>query len=389
MTRLVVHGERVLLGTGPLRDGHVVLAGDRIAAAAPGPPPPAAGGPRLELGRRILAPGFVDLHVHGGGGGDLLAGGAADIARAVAFHARHGTTALVATTVSASPGALLAAVRRLAAAGERPAPGARLLGVHLEGPYLAPRRRGAHELRHLRPPDPAELERLLEAGGGAVRMVTLAPELPGAAAAMAAIARSGAVPALGHSEASFDTAQAAIAAGARHAVHLFNAMGPLHHRTPGLAGAALAAPEVTCELIADGRHLHPAVLALAARLKGPAGAALVTDAIPAAGLPDGRHRLGGLEIDVRDGTARVAGAGTLAGSTLTMDRAVRGAVEEAGIPLDDALRMASSTPAAVLGLEHRLGRLAAGREADLVVLDERLGVTATMIAGRWLGGPPV
>jgi N-acetylglucosamine-6-phosphate deacetylase len=325
-----------------------------------------------------VAPGFIDLHVHGGGGAALWSGEPEESRRACAFHARHGTTGLLATTLPAAPEDLREAVRGIAAAREHePA----LLGIHLEGPFLSPDRPGALDPRRMRLPDRGELAELLAAAGGAIRIMTLAPELPGGLDLIADLAGAGVVPALGHSAATYEVARAAIAAGARHATHLFNASGPLHHREPGVAGAALDAPEVTCELIADGHHLHAATLRLAHRVKGAAGLALITDAIPAAGAPDGESRLGDAPIVVAGGVARTA-AGALAGSTLTMAGAVRHAVHAAGIPLPDALAMASATPARVLGLEGRKGVLASGADADLVVLDDDLGVHATYRAGR-------
>jgi N-acetylglucosamine-6-phosphate deacetylase len=378
---LVLVADAVLTPADRLAPGWVHVRGDRIADAGAGAPTSVeAEVVRLPAGATV-APGFVDLHVHGGGGAQVGAdaGAVADVAR---FHGRHGTTTLLPTTVPSSEEALTAAVRAVAAvAADPPGDAARVLGSHLEGPFVSTARPGALELRRLRAPDRAELARLLDAGGGSVRAITVAPELDGAPALIAAAAAAGLHVSLGHSDATYDEAMAGFAAGARAATHLFNAMRPLHHREPGIIGAALSSDEITVELIADGTHLHPAVLRLVRAAKGPQRVALVTDAMMAAGLPDGDYALGEEPIEVRDGNARTA-SGSLAGSTLTLDRAVRVCVEQAGIPLADALRMASATPAALLGLDDT-GRIARGARADLVVLDADLRAVGTMVGGRW------
>jgi N-acetylglucosamine-6-phosphate deacetylase len=368
-------GERLAPGWVHVRDG-------RIADAGAGPAPPVeAALVRLPEGA-CIAPGFIDLHVHGGGGAQV--GPDPHAVGAVArFHARHGTTGLLATTVPGSEQTLADTVRAVAAVARRPdAEAAQVLGCHLEGPFLSAARPGALEVRHLRAPDLGELERLLDAGGGSVQMIAVAPELPGALELIAAAAAEGVVVAIGHTDATCDEALAGIDHGARAATHLFNAMRPLHHREPGAVGAMLTAPRVTAELIADGVHIHPMVLRLAHAAKGPGRLALVTDAMQAAGLPDGDYALGEQAIAVRGGEARTA-AGALAGSTLTMDRAVRVCVEQAGIPLADALTMASATPATLLGVGAVTGLVGPGADADLVVLDERLHAIGTMVAGRW------
>jgi N-acetylglucosamine-6-phosphate deacetylase len=332
-----------------------------------------------------ILPGFVDIHNHGGGGHTFTAGDPGAARSAAAFHLRHGTTTLLASLVSAPhelTRAAVAAYAPLVAAGE-------LAGVHLEGPYLAPARCGAQHQAHLRAPSAAELAELIDLGG--VRMVTLAPELPGALDAIALLAGRGVVAAVGHTDATYEQARAAVAAGATVATHLCNGMRPVHHREPGPVVALLDAEGVVCELIADGVHLHDGMLSFAARVAGPDRVALVTDAIAAAGMPDGRYELGGRAVVVSGGVARLATAGSpgaaapgaLAGSTLTMDAAVRRAVG-AGVPLVDAARMAATTPARVIGLGDRVGAIAPGLRADLVVLDEHLGVVRVMRGGTWM-----
>jgi len=365
-----------------LEDGWVHIRDTRIAAVGSGPVPEHdAAVVRLPEGA-LIAPGFIDLHVHGGGGAQIGPDPHA-VADVAAFHARHGTTGLLATTVPAAQDALVDTVRAVAAVARRPyAEAAQVLGCHLEGPFVSAARPGALDVRHLRAPDPAELDRLLDAGGGSVQMIVIAPELAGAPELIATAAAEGVVVSIGHTDATYDEAMAGFDRGARAATHLFNGMRAVHHRDPGPAGAALTAPRVTVELIADGIHVHPAVIRLVHAAKGPDRVALVTDAIQAAGLPDGDYGLGDQPIAVRAGEARTAG-GSLAGSTLTMDRAVRLCVREAGIPLIDALQMASTTPAALLGIGAATGHLAPGADADLVVLDEDLAAIGTMVAGRW------
>jgi N-acetylglucosamine-6-phosphate deacetylase len=360
-----------------LAPGWLLLDGDRIVEVGEGPPPHPAD---VDLGPVTVTPGFVDLHVHGGGGASFDTG-TADAADVVAAaHLTHGTTSMAASLVTDTPGRMADAVRELALLVDD----GRLAGIHLEGPWLSPRRSGAHQPGALTHPAPAAIDELLTAGGGAVRMVTLAPELPGGLDAVGRLADAGVLVAIGHTDATYDEARAAIDAGARLGTHLFNAMRPLHHRDPGPVGALLDAP-VDVELIADGVHLHPAVLRTVFAAK-PGRCILVTDAMAAAGAPDGDYRLGPMAIEVRGGVARLAdgsGDGAIAGSTLTMDAAVRFAVRTAGLPLIDVVHAASTAPAAAWGMAD-VGAIEAGRRADLVVLDERLEVVRVMRAGAWL-----
>jgi N-acetylglucosamine-6-phosphate deacetylase len=286
---------------------------------------------------------------------------------------------VAASLVTDSPDRTARAVRELAVLVAE----GLLAGVHVEGPWLSPLHAGAHRRELLSAPTPAAVDALLAGGAGAVRMVTIAPELPGGVEAVRRLAEAGVVVAIGHTDASYDVTRAAIDAGARMGTHLFNAMRPLHHRDPGPVGALLDGP-VDVELIADGVHLHPAVLrtVFAAR---PGRCVLVTDAMAAAGLGDGDHQLGGAAVEVRDGAARLAdgdGRGALAGSTLTLDAAVRHAVR-AGVPLLEAVTAATATPARAWGLDD-VGALEPGRRADLVVLDEHLEVARVMRAGAWV-----
>ncbi len=372
----VLAGGRVVIPDRVLDPGWVEVVGDRLAAMGEGPPPRQAD---LKLGGRVVVPGFVDLHVHGGGGGSYTTGHEHQAARVVDFHRRHGTTTTMASLVTAG----LAELERVVVALADLVADGLLAGVHLEGPWLSPKQRGAHDPGLLRAPEAPEVERLLRLGRGTVRLVTLAPELDGGLAAVGRIVQAGAVAALGHTDATYAVTREALDAGATVGTHLFNAMRPVHHREPGPVVALLDDPRATVEVIADGVHVHPAMLRRAVTTKGAERVALVTDAMAAAGMADGDYQLGGLEVQVTDGVARLAEGGALAGSTLTMDAAFRGAVQESGLPLEVAARLASTTPAAVLGLPD-VGAIEVGKQADLVVLDQDLRVTAVMAAGAWI-----
>ncbi|MEU8260874.1 N-acetylglucosamine-6-phosphate deacetylase [Micromonospora sp. NPDC048999] len=361
---------KVVTPTGVVRQGCVEIRADRISAVAEYP--------SVHDGHWIV-PGFVDMHTHGGGGHTFTTGDADSAREAAAFHLRHGTTTLLASLVS-SP----FAVMREATAAYRPLVESGVLaGVHFEGPYLSTDRCGAQNPEFLRDPSTDELAELIELGGGAIRMVTLAPERDGALEAIKLLVLRGVVAAVGHTDATWEQTRAAVTAGASVGTHLFNGMRPLHHREPGPVVALLNAPSVVCELVADGVHLHDGMLGFAASVAGPERAALITDAMAAAGMPDGEYELGGQAVSVADGVARLSRDGAIAGSTLTMDAALRHAVA-AGITLPDACRMAATTPARAIGLGDQLGALRTGLRADLVVLDDDLNVVRVMRGGTWV-----
>jgi len=371
---VLLTADRVVLPAGSVEPGWVETDGNRVVAAGAGTRPAPAD--RHLAG--TLAPGFVDAHCHGGGGASFTSGDPVEAATVLATHRAHGTTSLVASLVTDTTERLEGSVRSLAPlvrAGE-------LAGIHLEGPWLSHARCGAHDPALLRAPEPGEVTRLLDAGAGTVVMVTLAPELAHGLEAVALLRRRGVVAALGHSDASYAVAREALHAGVGVATHLFNAMRPLHHREPGPVLALVEDPRARVELIADGIHLHPRVLHWAAT-SAPHRFLLVTDAMGAAGAADGDYALGPAAVEVREGVARLATNGAIAGSTLTMDRAVRYAVQVAGLPLDAAVEAATATPAALLGLDD-VGVIAPGRRADLVHLDDDLEVVGVMRGGTWL-----
>ena len=393
--RTVVFNGRVMAPGGDIEDGVVVIDGGRISFVGPAAAWREGGGAaaavRIDAEGGWICPGFVDIHVHGGGGADVMDADPDALRTLARTHARYGTTSFLATTVTAPHEKLLEVaevVARMAGrpghpAGGAPTGGAQLLGLHLEGPYINPRRAGAQNPAHMRPPNLRELEQLYEVLGSAWRIITIAPELPGAEAAVRWLARRGVLVSMGHTDATHDEARAAVAAGVRHATHLFNAMRGWHHRDPGCIGAVLDDDRVGAEIVADGEHVHPSALRLAYRLKGPERLCLVTDCIRALDMPDGVYRLGDVDVLVRDGRARLAGReDALAGSLLTMSGAVRTMVRLAGVPLRQAVTMASLNPARAAGVARAQGTLEPGKDGDVVVLDDDLAVRAVVVAGQ-------
>jgi|694.fasta_scaffold71640_3 N-acetylglucosamine-6-phosphate deacetylase len=368
---LVLAAKRIADADGERADGWVRVDAGLIAEIGTGAPPGEA------IRADTLLPGFVDLHCHGGGGASFASADPDEIRQAASTHLAHGTTTMHASLVSAAYDDLSAQVRALIPFVDD----GTLHGIHLEGPWISRAYCGAHDPAALRSPDPHEVARILDVGEGHIRMVTLAPELPGALESIRIVVDRGAIAAIGHTAADGDAARAAVDAGATVATHLFNAMPPLLHRDAGPVGVLLADPRVTCEVIGDGIHLEPEVVALALSASEGRGA-LVTDAMSAAGAGDGDYRIGSLDVVVRDGVARLREGGSLAGSTLLMDSALRRAVRLADRTLAQASRAASLAPAMAMGLSDR-GRLAVGQRADIVALDADLRVTRVMRGGAW------
>jgi N-acetylglucosamine-6-phosphate deacetylase len=397
LTATILTDAKVVTPDGILADASIRIEGDRIAAVGPHPEPesvtaavgsaagkpagqPASGEICVDLSGRQVVPGYVDLHVHGGGGASYSSGDADEARRVARFHLAHGTTTSLASLVSASMDDLVRQVTALVPLVQD----GTVAGIHLEGPYISPARRGAHDPAVLREPSLDELDRLLDASHGTIRMITLAPELPGALPFIEKATARGVVAAIGHTDATYAQTRDGIAAGARVGTHLFNAMRGIHHREPGPIPALIEAPEVIVELINDGVHVHEAVARLVANGVGLDRLALVTDAMAATGIGDGTYRLGSMTVRVENGVARLAGGGAIAGSTLTMDVALRRSVESVGMPLAAAARTAAAAPSRALGLEAQTGAIALGLRADLVVLNADLTVARVMRAGRWV-----
>ena len=367
----------VALEQGIYRPGWVEVSGRQIVGCGPGPPPRPAD---VDMPEALVVPGFVDIHVHGGGA-SYADGDVGDVVRAAMFHRSHGTTTTLASLVTASPADLLSAVRALADSTRA----GTVAGIHLEGPWLSTARCGAHDLAQLRDPVPAEIDALLTAGDGAIRMVTLAPERAGSDDAITRFTDAGVVVAVGHTDATYEQTRHAVELGATVGTHLFNAMRPVHHREPGPAIALLEDARVTVELIADGVHVHPAVQRTVIAAAGADRVALVTDATAAAGLGDGEFRLGTIQIDVIEQVAHVRGTSTIAGSTATMDQLFLAAATlgpDRDAALAAAVQMTSTTPARALGLD-RVGSLRTGADANLVVLNRDLQVMRVMADGGW------
>ena len=374
---MLIAAGAVLTGSEILRPGWIEVSGGSITALGAGAPPRAAD---REFPDATVVPGFVDTHVHGGGGGAFSH--AAQTADAVALHRRHGTTTLVASLVTEAPDDLLRQVSELA---EQVRAGL-IAGIHLEGPWLARERCGAHDPALLRDPDPDEIRRVFAASDGTIRMVTLAPERTGGLDAIRQVVDAGAVAAVGHTEATYAQTRAAVDAGATVATHLFNAMRPIHHREPGPVIALLEDPRVTVEVITDGVHVDAGLYRHVTRSVGPDRVSLVTDAMAAAGMADGAYRIGPLAVEVSDGVAHLAGTDTIAGSTATMDRLFGFAVLNSDLPRDAGLQLAvrqsSVNPARALGLPSP--ELRAGGSADLVVLNSNLAVSGVLFGGQWV-----
>ncbi|MFI6505257.1 N-acetylglucosamine-6-phosphate deacetylase [Nonomuraea typhae] len=379
VTGAVTLSDARIVGPDGIHDGWLTIEDGRITHVGQGPAPRDG----HSLGGRHVVPGFVDIHNHGGAGGSFPTGDQETARDAIALHQRHGTTTLVASLVSGPVPSLAAAASSLADLCED----GLLAGIHFEGPYISKDRCGAHDPGALRDPSPEEFAGLVKAGRGHVRMLTIAAELPGALDTIREAVASGVIAAIGHSDATFDQTRAGIEAGGTVATHLYNAMPALGHRAPGPIAALLEDERVTVELINDGFHVHPAMIKLAFDVAGPGRTALITDAMMATGLSDGIYQLGAMAVDVTNGQARLVEGGSIAGSTLTMDAAFRRAVREVGLTLPEAVQVTAATPARVLGLSDRLGTIAAGRFADLVVLSSDLEVDGVMRRGIWITEP--
>lgn len=338
-------------------------------------------GQRLDLPDLVVAPGFIDIHVHGGAGHDVMDADESALRKFEEHLLRHGVTGYLPTTVTAGHDRTLRALDRLGRHIERKRDHHDMaLGIHLEGPFISRAKRGVHPAQDLISPSPEGLDFFWTASRGTLRMMTIAPELPGAAETIAHAASLGIHSSIGHSDATYSEACAGIRAGADHATHTFNAMRQVHHREPGITGAVLMNAHVSADIIADGIHVHPEVVNLFLRAKGRERAILITDAISATGMPDGKYALGELEVEVKQGSCECDGK--LAGSVLTMDRAVRNAMQFSGWTLQDSVRLATFNPATLVNVINNRGEIAEGKRGDMVVLTPRGEVVNTILAGE-------
>ena len=362
---VVISDEGKILYTGPLEDA------------------PRAGGMQIDLRGRFVAPGFIDIHTHGGNGVTFGNGNPVEeLQRYSEWVAGTGVTGYQCSLAASSPQALVEIVSGYAEAMQAEVvEGAEPLGIHLEGPYLNKERKGAFNPAWLRLPELAEAEAVLKAGRGWVRQITLAPELPGAQEVAAFFRQHGVVVALGHSNTDYETASAALKGNFTHVTHTFNAQSGFHHRQPGVFGAVMASDEVTAEVIADTVHAHPGAVKVLVRCLGTDRVVLITDAMSGAGFPDGEYNLVGQKVLVKNGLATLAD-GTIAGSTATLGRCVRNVHQLVGLPLAQAVKMASLNPARAMGFASRLGSIAVGKDASLVVIDEDVNVYMTIVKGK-------
>ena len=375
--------DRIHNGVVVYEDGCVLEVGRRDCIEIP------KSARQVDLKDAIIAPGFIDLHIHGGAGHDVMEGDDAALEAVESLIAKHGVTSYCPTTVTASMDETLRSleklghfIERMASHGPANNGRARPLGVHLEGPFLSDARRGVHPPAHLQSPSIEVFHRMWQAAIGRVKVLTIAPELPGALELIHEARRRGVVASLGHSNADLCEAKRGISAGAHHATHTFNAMRRLEHRDAGLLGAILTQKCVTADIIVDGIHVDPTVVNLFLKAKGVESAVLITDATSATGMPDGTYRLGNFEVEVKDG--QCTSHGKLAGSVLTLDRAVRNVMDFAGWTLQDAVRLASYNPARVLGVEKTKGIITAGADADFAILNAKGEVLNTVIGGLGL-----
>ncbi|MGW3283841.1 N-acetylglucosamine-6-phosphate deacetylase [Streptomyces sp. NPDC001002] len=373
----VLAGADVVLPTGTVRAGRVIVDGTRIAGAAP------ENAQVIDVTGHWLVPGFVDIHNHGGGGASFTSGTVDDVLKGIHTHRLHGTTTLVASTVTGDMDFLAQRAGILSELAEQ----GDIAGIHFEGPFISPCRKGAHSEELLRDPDPADVRKLIDAARGQAKMVTLATELPGGLDSVRLLAEHGVIAAIGHTDATYEQTVEAIDAGATVATHLFNAMPPLGHREPGPIVALLEDPRITVELINDGTHLHPASLELAFHHAGADRVAFITDAMDAAGFGDGRYMLGPLEVEVSEGVARLVEGGSIAGSTLTLDRAFKRAVTIDRLSVEDTVAALSANPARLLGAYGEIGSLEPGKYADLVLLDRHFDLKGVMRRGEWVVDP--
>ncbi len=359
------------------RDGVIEAVGPRAGMTLP------AGAQEVQSLDKTAAPGFIDVHIHGAGGHDVMEGTDSALTAVAKKVAQNGTTSFVATTVTADPEMICMSAEGIAKyiGSQQLAEGSRaeVLGIHFEGPFISPARRGVHPPQFIRLPSSELLRRFVESAGGHAQMLTIAPELLGAMPCIDAAQKAGMVVGIGHTDATYEQARAAMARGVHHAIHVYNAMRPFSHRDSGVIGAVLTTPEVSAELIADGVHVDETAMRLLVQAKGAGGMILISDGTAATGMPDGKYSLGGLEVTVSGGVCR-DGEGHLAGSTLTLDRALRNIVH-LGAPLADVLRMLTLNPAKLLGIEYKKGSLRAGADADIILLDEALNVTQVWTRG--------
>jgi len=368
----LVSGEAIIVEKGRIRE---IVNKEELSTAT------LTGAEVIEGKDKFIVPGYIDIHVHGGGGSDVMDGDYEAINQIAITHSRFGTTAFLPTTMTMSKNKIICSLRSICEAVKKRTAGAEILGIHMEGPYINPEKKGAQKEDDIKKISIEEFLEFNQASGNLIRLVTIAPEMPGAIGLIKYLYKQGIIASAGHTNATYVQIQAGIQAGLSHVTHTFNAMRGLHHREPGVVGAALTSPELTVEVIADGIHIHPIVLKILTKIKESEKVVLITDAMRAAGLKEGTYDLGGQEVIVTKGQARLKDE-TLAGSVLTMDKAVKNMVNKIGIQLPKAIQMASFNPARSIGIDDKKGSLEPGKDADIVILNKNLEAELTMVAGK-------
>ena len=384
MTTNCLHVGRAFTPGGEIHDAAIVFRDGVIESVAPRENLVFPTGAQEMIAKdKIAAPGFIDVHIHGAGGRDVMEGTTDALRKIAATIGTHGTTSFVATTVTADPKAIVHSSEGIAhyigVQHKETFAGAEVLGIHFEGPFISPVRRGVHPPEWIKLPSAELLDQFITAAQGNALMLTIAPELLGAVPCIDAARKAGMVVGIGHTDATYEQTRAAVARGAHHAIHTYNAMRPFSHRDPGVIGAVLTSPDITAELIADGVHVGETAMRVLLQAKGVGGVVLISDGISATGMPDGKYVLAGFEVTVSGGVCRNI-EGKLAGSTLTLDRALRNVVK-LGASVQDALGMLTINPARLLGIEHKKGVLRANADADIILLNENLEVTRVFTRG--------
>ena len=368
----LVSGKAIIVEKGRIRE---IMNEEELSTAT------LTGAEVIEGKDKFIVPGYIDIHVHGGGGSDVMDGDYEAINQIAIAHSHFGTTSFLPTTMTMSKDKIIRSLRSICEAVKKGTAGAEILGIHMEGPYINPEKKGAQKEEDIKKISIEEFLEFNQASGNLIRLVTIAPEMPGAIGLIKYLYKQGIIASVGHTNATYVQTQAGIQAGLSHVTHVFNAMRELHHREPGVVGAALTSPELTVEVIADGIHIHPIVLKILTKIKEGEKIVLITDAMRATGLKDGTYDLGGQEVIVAKGQARLKD-GTLAGSVLTMDKAVKNMVNKVGIQLPKAIQMASFNPARSIGIDDKKGSLEPGKDADIVILNKNLETELTIVAGK-------
>jgi len=368
----LVSGKTIIVEKGRIRE---IVNKEELSTAT------LTGAEVIEGKDKYIVPGYIDIHVHGGGGSDVMDGDYEAINQIAITHSHFGTTSFLPTTMTMSKDKIIRSLRSICEAVKKGTAGAEILGIHMEGPYINPEKKGAQKEEDIKKISIEEFLEFNQASGNLIRLVTIAPEMPGAIGLIKYLYKQGIIASAGHTNATYVQTQAGIKVGLSHVTHTFNAMRGLHHREPGVVGAALASPELTVEVIADGIHLHPVVMKILIQAKESEKVVLITDAMRATGLKEGTYDLGGQEVTVNKGQARLKD-GTLAGSVLTMDKAVQNMVNKVGIQLPKAIQMASFNPAKSIGIDDKKGSLELGKDADIVILNKNLETELTIVAGK-------